>query len=384
MKYTITHRTLYHYSSGVALCHNQAWLLPRKRAGSVAGPAVSPSNHGRRCPPSGGFFRQSGAVFAIQDIHQRLEVTLVTEVQVLDARPFGPSSPSMAWEQAGKMLRKIRPRNHRGAAVRAGFAVRGFASAFAHTPNPVFHRAAAVGRRGGSERRINGNLFGDPHFTTTATPLGEVLSERRGVCQDFAHLGIACLRALGLAARYVSGYLETIPPPGQRGWSAPMPRTPGWRSTSGHRLGEFDPTNDCMPENGTSPGLGPDYGDVAPLTGVMTGGGSHSLEVSVDVEPHAEPASKGRRDTEFRQIRTASTSHGAPCSTALAVDPAAAPNRGVVATTTIRSTPCARAASNPFLGGRSADHPLFGIFRSQAVRHFAEHLPCFSQQRLVG
>ena len=116
------------------------------------------------------------------------------------------------------------------------------------------------------------------------------MRQRRGVCQDFAHLAIACLRGLGLAARYVSGYLETIPPPGQ-------PRLIGadashaWLAVyvPGVDWAEFDPTNDCMPQDQhITLAWGRDYGDVAPLTGVMTGGGSHSLEVSVDVAPQPE------------------------------------------------------------------------------------------------
>ena len=71
-----------------------------------------------------------------------------------------------------------------------------------------------------------------PGSTDVSTPVTEVLAERRGVCQDFAHLLLGGLRAMGLGARYVSGYLETVPPPGQSAWSAPTPRTPGWACSS--------------------------------------------------------------------------------------------------------------------------------------------------------
>ena len=145
-------------------------------------------------------------------------------------------------------------------------------------------------------RRIHQEFTYDPHFTTVATPLNQVLTEQRGVCQDFAHLAMACLRAWGLAARYVSGYLETLPPPGQprligadasHAWLAVYVPGVGWA--------EFDPTNDCMPgEQHITLAWGRDYGDVAPLKGVMTGGGSHSLEVSVDVAPQpAEETESG-------------------------------------------------------------------------------------------
>jgi len=297
VKYTITHRTLYHYSSGVALCHNQAWLLPREASWQRCRPSrITIQPRPALSVERQDFFGNRVLYFAIQDIHQRLEVTLATEVQVLDARPFGPSSPSMAWEQAGKMLREdpdpeiIEARlfvlDSPFVSLHPSF--RGYAEPSFPPGRPLLDAVADL------NRRINQEFTYDPHFTTTATPLGEVLSERRGVCQDFAHLGIACLRALGLAARYVSGYLETIPPPGQprlvgadasHAWLAVYVPGTGWA--------EFDPTNDCMPgERHVTLAWGRDYGDVAPLTGVMTGGGSHSLEVSVDVEPHAEPASK--------------------------------------------------------------------------------------------
>lgn len=140
-------------------------------------------------------------------------------------------------------------------------------------------------------RRIYQDFTYDPHFTTVATPLDQVLENRRGVCQDFAHLAIGCLRSMGLAARYISGYLETIPPPGQprmegadasHAWLAVYLPTLGWV--------EFDPTNDCMPgEQHITLAWGRDYGDVVPLKGIMSGGGSHELEVGVDVKRSGSP-----------------------------------------------------------------------------------------------
>jgi len=125
----------------------------------------------------------------------------------------------------------------------------------------------------------------DPHFSNVATPLSEVLEHRRGVCQDFAHLGLACLRGLGLPARYVSGYLETLPPPGQvklqgsdasHAWFAVLVPGLGWV--------DFDPTNDQIPaEQHITTALGRDYQDVTPLRGVFYGGGTHDLSIAVDV-----------------------------------------------------------------------------------------------------
>jgi transglutaminase-like putative cysteine protease len=136
-------------------------------------------------------------------------------------------------------------------------------------------------------RRIHEEFTFLPHATTITTPVARVLELRHGVCQDFAHLQIACLRALGLAVRYVSGYLLTDPPPGQ-------PRLIGadashaWLSAFCPRLGwvDIDPTNNVIPDlRHVTVAWGRDYGDVSPLRGVVLGGGGHSLRVGVSVIP---------------------------------------------------------------------------------------------------
>ena len=127
-----------------------------------------------------------------------------------------------------------------------------------------------------------------PGQTEVSTPLSRVLESRVGVCQDFAHLAIACSRALGIPARYVSGYLETRPPAGAErlvgadathAWFAVYDPTRGWL--------EFDPTNDAVPDSRyITLAWGRDYSDVAPVRGVVRGGGQgHGLQVSVDVQP---------------------------------------------------------------------------------------------------
>jgi len=301
MRYTITHRTLYQYSSGVVLCHNEAQLLPRETPWQLYRPSQirikpRPALSVERVD----FFGNRVLYFAIQDIHHRLEVTVATEVRVLDERPFDESSPSSPWEQARWMLREdsdpeiIEARlfglSSPFVAIQPEF--REYAEPSFTPGRPLLEAMADL------NKRIYQEFKYDPHFTTVATPLNEVLSERRGVCQDFAHLAIACLRSLGLAARYVSGYLETLPPPGQprligadasHAWLAVYVPGVGWA--------EFDPTNCCMPrEKHVTLAWGRDYGDVAPLRGVVTGGGKHAMKVSVDVAPNPEPFKKGSVD----------------------------------------------------------------------------------------
>jgi transglutaminase-like putative cysteine protease len=135
--------------------------------------------------------------------------------------------------------------------------------------------------------RIYREFAYDPMATNVSTPLETVLTMRRGVCQDFAHLQIGCLRSLGLPARYDSGYLLTTPPAGQprmvgadasHAWLAAWCPGVGWV--------DFDPTNNVVPSLGhITVAWGRDYSDVCPIKGVFIGGGEHAMNVSVDVEP---------------------------------------------------------------------------------------------------
>lgn len=134
---------------------------------------------------------------------------------------------------------------------------------------------------------INATFEFDPHFSNVSTPLAEVLTERRGVCQDFAHVAIGCLRSRGLAARYVSGYIETVPPPGQErliGADASHAWVSVWTPMAGWV--DFDPTNGHLPVNDhVTVAWGRDYADVIPVRGVMIGPSStQHLHVAVDVE----------------------------------------------------------------------------------------------------
>lgn len=135
--------------------------------------------------------------------------------------------------------------------------------------------------------RIHAEFRFDPGATTITTPVSRVLADRHGVCQDFAHLQIGCLRALGLPARYVSGYLLTDPPPGQsrlvgadasHAWLAVRCPRNGWV--------DLDPTNDAVPDvRHVTVAWGRDYGDVSPLRGIVLGGQGQTLHVGVSVTP---------------------------------------------------------------------------------------------------
>ena len=135
--------------------------------------------------------------------------------------------------------------------------------------------------------RIYEDFEYDSRATTVSTPIQEVFSTRRGVCQDFAHFQLACLRSLGIASRYVSGYLRTYPAPGEErlvgsdashAWVSIYCGEAGWI--------DMDPTNNLIPlTDHITIAWGRDYNDVSPVRGVILGGGTHRMTVSVDVAP---------------------------------------------------------------------------------------------------
>jgi transglutaminase-like putative cysteine protease len=148
-------------------------------------------------------------------------------------------------------------------------------------------------------RRMFNDFKFDPKATTIATPLEQVIKDRRGVCQDFAHFQIGCFRALGLPARYVSGYLETRPPPGKpklagadasHAWVQVFIPPAGWV--------DVDPTNNLLPsDRHVTVAWGRDFDDVSPIRGVIVGGGKHALGVAVDVTPLHESTEISERVT---------------------------------------------------------------------------------------
>lgn len=292
MRYQVKHLTSYGYADPVSLCHSIAHLKPREtpfqrclKASLRINPWPSVVREHRD------FFGNRVSYFSVQQSHLRLEINASAELEVRMPAFPDPSS-TQPWETA-RAERQQAP-NARAAMTRL-FALpspavpsNALAADYAResfTPGrPLLEAALDL------VSRIHRDFEYDPTSTTVATPLAEVLELRRGVCQDFAHLAIAALRGLGLAARYVSGYLETLPPPGQpklRGADAShawlslycpdAAETQGWV--------DLDPTNDCtISEQYITTAIGRDYQDVTPVRGVFYGGGEHSLAVSVDVD----------------------------------------------------------------------------------------------------
>ena len=290
MRYHITHTTRYHYSIHVGRCYNLAHMVPRDTPRQICTRnhiRVSPSpSHSHKHQD---YFGNSAFYFAIQKSHNELTITAESEVEMQDqAWTPGLALGPTCEEVLARLRQSTTPdclltREYvlDSPMIRAFSALRDYAAQSLRPERPFL---AAVQEL---SERIHRDFKYEPGFTTVATPLQEVLVHKRGVCQDFAHFAIGCLRASGYAARYVSGYLETLPAPGKEkligadathAWFAVYSPEEGWF--------EFDPTNNKMAgEQHIITAWGRDYSDVTPLRGVIFGGGDkHELSVAVTVQ----------------------------------------------------------------------------------------------------
>ena len=290
MRYKVEHLTRYAYGAPVDLGYHLLRLVPptttRQR---LVEHAIAIMPKPERLGAFVDHFGNAVRHVAIERRHDAFaaELTAVVEVGPAVAVPEGPR-----WDEIAAAIRDD------------GFPDETAAAEFAYpsplAPDDSDARAyCAKSLKPGraivpAAAEIMGRIRSDfkyvPGATTVSTPVAEVMQKRRGVCQDFAHVMIAGLRAHGLPARYVSGYIRTRPAPGataRRGGDASHAWVAAW---CGPALGwiEFDPTNDIMVgEEHIVLAYGRDFSDVSPLRGVILGGGSHSVEVAVTVAPAA-------------------------------------------------------------------------------------------------
>ncbi|MBK1643131.1 transglutaminase [Thiocapsa imhoffii] len=287
MRFKINHVTRYDYSEPVSLCHSIAHLkpseTPRQRC-LFSQIRVDPWPAVHREYED--FFGNRVSYFSIQQAHDALEVRAQSEVEVMAPNLPQPAS-TQPWERiVDRLLDRddapmtdLRIFTLPSPLVPADPDAVAFAAESFTAGRPILEATIEL------MSRIHRDFRYDPTSTTIATPLAEVMAQRNGVCQDFAHVAIAGLRGLGLAVRYVSGYLETLPPPGQvklqgadasHAWFAVLIPNIGWV--------DFDPTNDQIPgEQHITTAVGRDFQDVTPLRGIFYGGGHHDLTVAVDV-----------------------------------------------------------------------------------------------------
>jgi transglutaminase-like putative cysteine protease len=291
-RYQILHDTHYHYDSPVSLAQQLAHLWPRAcdwQRCTEQQLLISPEPTTRRDEQD--VFGNPLTRLAFERPHDELLVNARLSVEVL-ARPELDFNLSPAWDSTRDALTY----SGRPLTARLLDACRyRFESPYVHLKRSFVEfsqscfpagRPLMVGVQALMEKIFEEFTF-DAEATQVATPLVEVLERRRGVCQDFAHLMLACVRSRGLAARYVSGYLLTQPPPGQARLIG-ADASHAWVSVFCPVLGwvDFDPTNNVQPAlEHITLAWGRDFSDVSPLRGVILGGGTHDPEVRVTVMP---------------------------------------------------------------------------------------------------
>jgi transglutaminase-like putative cysteine protease len=284
----VVHRTEYQYDNEVSASYNEAHLVPRRLTDQsclssdlIIDP--TPTDYRERTD----FFGNRASFFSITDAHRRLTVVATSVVDIHERRQPQPST-SEPWEAARDRLATAVDDEATSARqyllpsplITTGPAVAEFAAVSFTAGRPLVEAVLDLAHR------INAGFAYRPGTTTITTSLDELVAQRAGVCQDFAHLAIACVRSVGLPARYVSGYLETDPPPGTAKLAG-ADASHAWLSVflPGRGWLDVDPTNDQVTnERYVTTAWGRDYADVTPLKGVvLSDATSHSLVVSVDV-----------------------------------------------------------------------------------------------------
>lgn len=293
MEYRIVHKTTYDYESmvlhGRHIAHQRIRSTERQSVKkSVL--SVNPQPAWRRSGVD--YYGNETDELELLRPHDRLEVSVTSLVHVHPpATNYNLLLFQQSWEEVRDRLasdptcRVVREFCFDSPLVRRHPTLASYASE-TFTPGRPLHQAIV---------ELNSRIFREfkyePLATDVSTPLATVMRQRRGVCQDFAHVAVGVLRSLGIAARYVSGYLETRPPPGKprlvgadasHAWASVFVPDWGWL--------DFDPTNDVLPsERHIVVGWGRDFSDVSPLKGIVLGGGRHVVSVSVDVAPQSLP-----------------------------------------------------------------------------------------------
>lgn len=288
VRYRIRHSTAYQYDDEIMLAHHLLHLAPRAvahqrilsfRMDIAPRPSVVTEHQD--------FFGNPTTYLEMRAPHGRLTVLTEMEIEIAEP-PFPKATTDSRWEAIRDRVaaatddgaRRASAHLHPSALVPIDPDLKDYAAPSFPPGRDV--AAAALDLT----RRIHADFIFDPTATTITTPVAEVLRKRRGVCQDFAHLQIGCLKSLGLAARYVSGYLRTLPPPGKErlvgadvshAWLSVWCGDDFWL--------DLDPTNGCSGSTDMiALAWGRDYHDVSPMCGVILGGSRQHLTVEVDVE----------------------------------------------------------------------------------------------------
>jgi transglutaminase-like putative cysteine protease len=287
MKYRIRHYTEYTYDDLVSLCYNRLCLTPlNTERHTCLSSEINITPQPEEISYRKDFFGNDLTFFSNYKEHTRLRISATSIVSILEKNSHAESS-SLPWKDVQQLILNTSEGPHDiiqyilpSQYVPYSDHIREFAAvSFEQEPS-------LWGACNHLMRRIFKEIKFTPGFTTVNTPVESVLKLKKGVCQDLAHLMIACLRNYGLPARYVSGYLETVPPPGKEklvgadashAWVSVYFPDAGWL--------DFDPTNNLLPSSKhITIAYGRDYFDIAPIKGIVFSSGNQKLTVKVDVE----------------------------------------------------------------------------------------------------
>ena len=289
MTYRIVHKTTYKYEHPVSFGNHLTYLIPRSRLGHTCTShelVVTPKPAGMSERLD--YFGNQVTLFTIQEPHEELSIEAHSRV-VIEGDSVAWPEHSPAWDEVVRSVRTdLSPEGldayqfvFESPRVKPGDEFAAYTSPSFPPARPLTEGLLDLTARIYKEFRF------DAKATNVRTSPDEVLRLKKGVCQDFAHLQVACLRSLGLPARYVSGYLRTYPPPGRprligadasHAWVSVYCPGSGWL--------DVDPTNNLIPsQSHVTLAWGRDYGDVSPVRGIILGGRDHELEVGVEMEP---------------------------------------------------------------------------------------------------
>lgn len=288
MRYHIRHSTEYTYQDKVSTAHNRLCLVPlnlTEQACISTDVKISPTPDELTYRTD--FFGNTLLFISIYQEHSHLEVISESEVNLENRKyPDKAIQSTTRWTDSlvnvsnqdtanAEIVQYILPSFH----IPYSAAIKNFAQDCFQPDATLWHGCLAL------MQKIFKSIEFKPGFTTVNTPVEEVLKSRKGVCQDFAHLMIASLRNMGLPARYVSGYIETVPPPGKEKLVG-SDASHAWVAVHFPQIGwvEFDPTNNLLPSSHhTVVAFGRDYFDVAPIKGIIFSSGKQNISVKVDV-----------------------------------------------------------------------------------------------------
>ena len=297
MIYKLSHTTSYNYQNDVTFCHNIAILKPKSMVGqSLLAYSLEVNPLPTEISEKIDFFGNTITRFSIQKSHKELSVKATSKIlRDFSLQPdifHSVEGKSITLESALEALEIISPEILEVKQFlldsilisKITDDIRAYAKESFKTNRPVFEASFEL------MQRIYTDFKFDSKFSNVATPLTEVMKAKKGVCQDFAQIAIACVRSVGLPARYVSGYIETLPPPGKEKLIG-SDASHAWFSVYIPKFGwiDFDPTNNQIPKNQhITVSYGRDYYDVAPLKGVIYSNGENKMKVSVDIRPDTD------------------------------------------------------------------------------------------------